>query len=195
MKNLVFTSVVALVLVFGTAVSASAGNGNDNDGAHHDVKVGISDHALVGISSDATIELQPAAPEVAGDGLNFDVEDATDNSVWLNYSSILKNKNSSNTISVSIDGDDLPGGVYIELVAAEDAGNGKGVVGETHDKKIALSGSSQEVVTGIKNCYTGSGSGSGHQLTYSLKLDNEVSYGELASGSFTTTVTYTITDN
>jgi len=200
MKNLAL--ILASVLVFGVSMSAMAddhgngnGNGNSQSNAKHDIKVGISSHSLVGVSSASTITLEPAAPEVAGAGLDFSASSASDNSVWLNYSSILKGK-SSNSISVSMVGDELPKGVDIELVAAEDAGKGKGEVGKTSSKKtIVLSNKSLPVVSEIKNCYTGTGSGSGHQLTYALKMNNEGdNYKELTSGDFTTTITYTITD-
>ncbi len=194
MKNLAL--ILASVLVFGVSMSAMADDhGNSQSNAKHDIKVGISSHSLVGVSSASTITLEPAAPEVAGAGLDFSASSASDNSVWLNYSSILKGK-SSNSISVSMVGDELPKGVDIELVAAEDAGKGKGEVGKTSKKTIVLSDKSLPVVSEIKNCYTGTGSGSGHQLTYALKMDNEGdNYKELTSGDFTTTITYTITDN
>ncbi|WP_319482599.1 hypothetical protein [uncultured Draconibacterium sp.] len=175
----------------GAAVVGPAGGGG-SDGAEHNIKVGIPSYSLVGISSDATITLEPAAPETAGQGLNFDVESASDNSVWLNYSSIIKS--SANSISVSMKGDNLPNGVSIELVAAEDAGKGKGEVGKTDTKTIELSGDEKPVVTGIKNCYTGTGSSSGHQLTYKLKMEEASdNYKTLTAKDFETTITYTIT--
>ncbi|QIA09787.1 hypothetical protein [Draconibacterium halophilum] len=178
-------------IMSGAAVVGPAGGGGSG-GAEHNIKVGIPSYSLVGISSDATIALMPAAPETAGQGLNFDVESASDNSVWLNYSSIIKS--SANSISVSMKGDNLPNGVTIELVAAEDAGKGKGEVGKTEKKTIVLSGDSQPVVTTIKNCYTGTGSSSGHQLTYTLKMDETSdNYKALTAKDFDTTITYTIT--
>ncbi|QIA09788.1 hypothetical protein [Draconibacterium halophilum] len=187
MKKLSLT-LAALFLVFGTLTV----NAKDKDKAEHNIKVGIPSYSLVGISSDATIALMPAAPETAGQGLDFDVESASDNSVWLNYSSIIKS--SANSISVSMKGDNLPNGVTIELVAAEDAGKGKGDIGKTEKKTIVLSGDSQPVVTNIKNCYTGTGSSSGHQLTYTLKMDEtSENYKALTAKDFDTTITYTIT--
>lgn len=178
------------VLIFFFAVVVNAQNSNS-----HGIKVGIPFYSLVGVSSTSTITLEPAAPTVAGEALDFTAGSATDNSVWLNYSSILKNKNQSNSISVSMDGDVLPTGVTIELVASEDAGNGNGSVGTTNSNVIVLKSQAQEVVGGIGNCYTGVGSGSGHQLKYSLKMDaNSANYSALTSGDYNTTITYTITD-
>jgi len=176
------------VLIFFLAVALNAQNS-------HGLKVGIPSYSLVGVSSNSTIELQPAAPTTAGDGLDFSASSTTDNSVWLNYSSGLKNKNQSNSISVSMDGDDLPAGVTIELVASEDAGSGNGTMGTTELNVLVLKKQSQDVVSGIGNCYTGTGSGSGHQLTYSLKMDqSSANYSALVSGDYTTTITYTITE-
>ncbi|WP_319482597.1 hypothetical protein [uncultured Draconibacterium sp.] len=191
MKKVTLT-LAAIFLVFGTLTVNAKDNKGNKDKAEHNIKVGIPSYSLVGISSDATIMLEPAAPETAGQGLNFDVESASDNSVWLNYSSIIKS--SANSISVSMKGDNLPNGVSIELVAAEDAGKGKGEVGKTDTKTIELSGDEKPVVTGIKNCYTGTGSSSGHQLTYKLKMEETSdNYKTLTAKDFETTITYTIT--
>jgi len=188
MKKVTLT-LAAFFLVFGTLTV----NAKDNkDKAEHNIKVGIPSYSLVGISSDETITLEPAAPETAGQGLDFDVESASDNSVWLNYSSIIKN--SANSISVSMKGESLPNGVTIELVAGEDAGKGKGFTGKTDKKTIVLSTQAKEVVSEIKNCYTGTGTGSGHQLTYTLKMEEtSENYKALTAKDFETTITYTIT--
>ena len=181
---------IALVLIFGITISANA----QSKTASHEVTVGIAKHSLIGISSEAGITLEPAAPTTAGEGLKFDVESATNNSVWLNYSSIVGG--GSNSISVSMIGDELPSGVTIELVAAEDAGAGNGKIGQAHEGAIVLSGSTQELISNIKNCYTGTGSNAGHQLTYTLKMDNSGdNYELLTSGNFNNTITYTITEN
>lgn len=189
--------ILASVLVFGVSISAVAMVHPDNtqSSAKHDIKVGIPSYSLVGVSSTSGIELKPGVSTVAGEGLNFSASSASDESVWLNYSSILSGE-TSNSISVSMTGDNLPSGVSIELIASADAGKGKGETGTAKQTKITLNGQDQDIVTGIGNCYTGTGSGSGHKLTYSLKMSDEgVNYKKLTSGSFTTTVTYTITDN
>ena len=188
MKNL--SLIIAFALIFGITFSANA----QSKTASHDVTVGIAKHSLIGISSVAPITLTPDAPTTAGEGLKFDVEGARNNSVWLNYSSIVGS--GSNSISVAMTGNELPAGVTIELVAAEDAGAGNGKVGQAHEGAIVLSNSSQELISNIKNCYTGTGSSAGHQLTYTLKMDNSGNnYESLTSGNFTNTITYTITDN
>jgi len=185
--------ILSSILVFGVTISAMAENNQST--AKHDIKVGIPSYSLVGVSSASSITLEPGLPSLAGEGLNFSASSASDESVWLNYSSILSGK-SSNSISVSMTGDNLPSGVTIELVASEDAGKGQGDTGNAKQTKITLNGNDQDIITGIGNCYTGTGSGSGHQLTYSLKMsDEKANYDKLTSGDFETTVTYTITDN
>ena len=186
MKNL--SLILSLVLIFGISIVANA-----QKTANHDVKVGISKHSLVGVSSTTEIVLEPAAPTVAGEGLDFDVESASDNSIYLQYSSIIGG--SANKISVAMTGDNLPSGVTIELSATEDGGEGKGAVGKAKNGAIVLSGTPDDIITNIKNCYTGTGSGAGHQLTYTLKMANNANYEDLTSGDFTNTVTYTITEN
>ena len=124
--------------------------------AKHDIKVGIPSYSLVGVSSTSGIELKPGVPTVAGEGLNFSASSASDESVWLNYSSILEG-NSSNSISVTMTGDNLPDGVDIELIASADAGKGKGETGSAKNTTITLDGHGQDIITRITSynvCYT-----------------------------------------
>jgi hypothetical protein len=191
MKKVTFKVITVLALSLLTVNTFATVS---NDEAKHDVKVSINAHSLVGISSTKLIQLQPVAPQVAGEGLDFSTEASTNSSIWLNYSSIVE-KN-ANSISVSMDGKDLPKGVTIELVAGKDAGNGMGEVGQSSNEPLVLDKKAQTLISGIKNCYTGTGEGAGHQLTYSLKMNQtSENYKALASGSYDTTIYYTITEN
>ena len=122
----------------------------------------INAHSLVGLSSTNQIELNPVAPVVAGEGLNFNTASSTNSSIWLNYSSIIIDK-TSNSIAVSMDGDKLPEGVTIELVAGNDAGKGMGEVGQSSKAPVVLKNEAQTLISEIKNCFTGTGNGAGHQ--------------------------------
>ena len=193
MKKVTFKVITVLALSVLTANTFAADLKKE---AKHDVQVTIKEHSLVGLSSEQQIELQPEAPEFAGEGLNFNTTSSTNSSIWLNYSSIIDE--SANSISVSMDGDILPLGVTIELAAGSDAGKGMGEVGQsaTGTVAIVLSDVGQTLISEINNCYTGTGDGAGHQLTYSLKMNQTTdNYKALTSDSFTTTILYTITDN
>jgi hypothetical protein len=191
MKKVTLKVITVLALSVLTANTFAATTGKV---AKHDVKVSINAHSLVGISSTNQIELNPVAPLVAGEGLNFDTEPSSNSSIWLNYSSIIDE--SYNSISVSMDGDKLPEGVTIEVVAGNDAGKGMGEVGQSSNEPVVLDKKAQTLISEIKNCYTGKGDGAGHQLTYSLKMKQTTeNYKALTSGSYTATVLYTITDN
>lgn len=180
------------VLIFFLAVVSNA----QTTTVSHNIKVSIPHYAMVGLSSTGDITLSPTAPENAGEALDF--SSAIDNTKYLQYSSILATSSSSNTISVSMteNGTSLPAGVTIELETAKNPVGGKGNRGTGVDSPVVLSTSvSKDVVTGIKNGYTGTGA-SGHLLTYSLKMaDTDASYSALTSDNFSVTITYTITEN
>ena len=163
--------------------------------AQHNITVSIPSHALVGLSSLSTITLKPSAPTTAGEGLDFNASSVTDNSIWLNYSSIVSKSGSSNTISVNMTENKLPEGVSIELSGSEVTGKGKGALGTSTGKVLTLSAKAQDFITGIGNCYTGTGIQAGRQLKYTLKMDDNASYEKLTSGDFSTTIVYTITEN
>lgn len=180
------------VLVFFFAVVTSA----QSKTVSHDLRVTIPHYAMVGLSSTEDITLIATAPETAGEGLKF--TSATNNTKYLQYSSIMASNNATNSISVSMTnvGTGLPEGVTIEVQAEKKSSGGKGNRGTGVDSPIVLSTSeSKDIVTGIKNCYTGTGT-NGHKLTYALKMaDTDESYEALTSGNFDVTVTYTITEN
>ena len=137
--------ILASVLLFGMSITVSAKEkegSSETSTANHDIKVEIPAYSLVGISSTTAITLKPGVPTQAGDGLDFSATSTTDNSIWLNYSSIL-NSNTKNSIAVEMTGDELPTGVSIELEAAEDAGNGDGEVG-TSAGAITLDGDAHD---------------------------------------------------
>ena len=195
MKKL--TAILSFAFILGLSLSAIAKpipNNSNNKTAKHNITVSIPSHALVGLSSTSGITLEPAAPTTAGNGLDFSASSASDNSLWLNYSSIIKGFK-SNTISVNMTGDNLPNGVTIKVQAGKDSGKGKGKTGNSKSEALELSTVSKTFISDIGNCYTGTGSNAGHQLTYSLELDKNASYKELTSGDFSTTVVYTITEN
>ncbi|MCK3685534.1 hypothetical protein [Maribellus sp. YY47] len=177
------------VLIFFLAVALNA-----QTNVSHNITVTIPSYAMVGLSSTGDITLAPTAPENAGEALDF--SSATNNTKYLQYSSILNNGSSSNTISVSMteNGTSLPAGVTIELETAKNSVGGKGNRGTGVDTPVVLSTTEgKEIVTGIKNGYTGTGA-SGHLLTYSLKMtDTDASYSALTSDNFSVTITYTIT--
>ena len=118
------------------------------------------------------------------------IADVSSNTSWLNYTSITENGN-TNKITVSISGDNVPAGTKFKVQASEYTGNGDGEMG-TPTGLVVLSASSQDLITGIGSCYTGTGTANGHQLTYTWTIEPD-GYSSLAAvGSSTITATYTI---
>ncbi len=193
MKNLLkFLTAVALVI----GVSATSYAQDSNHDAHN-VTINIPEVALLDIepSGSNAITLGPTAPTEAGDPLNF--SNATNNTLWMNYSSIIGSTSEpTRTVSVSITTGTVPGGMNLKVVAASDAGGGAGNLG-TPSTELTLSGTAQNIITGIGSCYTGNGTSKGHQLTYTLEQNAPANYGDLDFDDNATvlTVTYTISDN
>jgi hypothetical protein len=163
----------------------------------HDVTINIPEVALLDIEPAAStaITLAPAAPTEAGDPIDF--SGATDNSLWINYSSIVGSTTEpTRKVTVAITSGTVPGGMLLKVQAGADAGNGDGTVGSAAGQ-LTLSGSAQDLVTGIGSCYTNTPENNGHQLTYVLELDGTGgSYANLDFDDATTlTITYTLTDN
>ena len=213
MKNLALT--ITAILIFAGAATLRAQNptGGDTDEATHNVTVNIPMFALVDVEDGgADIILTPGISNEAGSPLDFSVASASDNSGYLNYTSVVGSSDGNNVdyygngegsgdvserrITVVTNGALNGTGVALQLVAASDAGGGAGQVGSPV-AVLPLSSTTQNLITGIGSCYTGDGTSSGHNLTYSLVQTqdaNGVDYGALSSGSYDVTITYTITD-
>lgn len=185
-------SVIIAAVLFSFGVANAVGD--DTKTASHYVNINIPTVALVdveGADGEATtINLAPDVTSLeAGSAVDFAA--ATDNSLWLNYTSIIASDQDERNITAEIEGT-LPTGVSLNLLA-DGVSTGNGNLGDS-GSTITLTTSGQDLVTGIGSGYTESGFEKGHQLTYSLDMDN-ASYADLASGSYNVTVTYTITGN
>ena len=191
MKTLV-KILISIILIAG--ITATMNAQVDNVDAH-DITITIPEVALLDIEPNgSTITIGPAAPLEEGDPIDFSA--ATDNTLWMNYSSIIGSTTEpSRDVTVSITNGTLPGGMELKVLAAADAGSGAGTVG-TATAEVTLSATGQNVVTGVGSCYTGTGTANGHQMTYTLILSAPANYGDLDFDDATTlTVTYTLTDN
>jgi hypothetical protein len=111
----------------------------------------------------------------------------SDSSTYLLYTSTVASSQ-THTVSVSLSAA-LPTDVKLTLQAGTPSGAAGSVGSPT--AAVSLSTASQNLITGIGACYTGTGVGSGAQLTYQLSVSNWASYK-----AFTTTpVTVTFTMN
>lgn len=190
-KNIKF--MLALLLVGGFSSSSLFAQDTNTDA--HDITINIPEVAILDIEPDAAtaLTLAPTAPTEAGAAIDF--SGATDNSLWLNYSSIIGSTTEpTRKVSVAITNGTVPGGMLVKLLAGADAGNGDGTVG-TAGGQLTLTAAPQDLITGIGSCFTNTPENNGHQLTYSLELDG-TNYADLDFDDATTlTITYTLSDN
>ncbi|MFK7933365.1 MAG: hypothetical protein AB8G22_07635 [Saprospiraceae bacterium] len=157
----------------------------------HTLNISVPEVILLDIepSENTLVSIAPEAPEEAGEALDF--TNATDNSLWLNYSSIV-DPDEKRTVTVGITAGEVPAGLLLKVTAAADAGNGDGIVG-TPSSTLTLSSTAQNIITNIGSCYTNSPENNGHQLTYDLE-EAENGYGSLEVKDVDLTITYTLTD-
>ena len=176
-------------IVSGGAVVGPA-DGGDSGSAKHGINIEIGAHALVGLSSTQAINLKPVAPTKAGEGLDF--SQASDESIYLQYSSINE-EDEAKKVTVLMT-DNLPEGVSVQLEVGNAEG-GKGQLGSPYNGKLILDGDATDLISEIGSCYTGTGATDGHKLKYTLIMSDDASYGNLIVKKYVNEVTYTITDN
>ena len=184
-------AMAAFVLLGSTNLMAQADDKDDS----HTLTVDIPEVAILDIEGGTAITLEPDAPTEAGDPIDFTSD--TDNSLWLNYSSIIGSTTEpTRKVTVAVTGT-LPTGANLKVVAgAADINDGGGNLG-TPAAEVTLAAVSTEYdfINNVRSCYTGDGANKGHQLTYSMTEDN-ANYGALDfDEDYTVTVTYTLSDN
>jgi len=193
---------IAVVILF----SATVINANDHKkdpkdsdspsgsaSVSHTVEIEIPEVALLDIEG-GNITLKGTAPTEAGNKVEFN---QTNNALWINYSSIIRNKG-SRKVTVAITDGEVPEGLELSVQAAAYSGNGEGTTGSVKDKAIKLKGrKAKTIITAIGSAYTGNGVNNGHNLTYKIAQSNKKdSYSKLRSDqSQTLTITYTLIDN
>ncbi len=111
-----------------------------------------------------------------------------DSSTWLNYTCVKTPAGSNYRVYAQITSGTLPGGVNLQLTTLACA-TGSGALGSSTGV-INLSGSTQDVVTGIGSSQTARGANFGHRLKYQLVLTNTAALD--FDESVTLTLTYTI---
>ncbi len=173
-------------------------------GTHSFAQDVATDDHLVTISVDEVfiMDIEPAAskdislsltqPDEAGSPLDGD----SDNSLWINYTSIVDVTNSeSRTITAQTDA--ATPGYILTVQAGTGAAAGGGDEGDpVSGGAVTLTNASASVlVENIGSAYTGNGANAGHNLTYTLAPATGVDFGSLDhTVSQDVTVTYTITD-
>lgn len=183
MKKVLLSIAIGL-FAFGVA------SAQDTQTASHNVTITVPNVAVVDIEGTAGTDITLGATfsGEAGEAVQFN---SSDNSLWLNYTSVVPNSTTTRKISAKITGS-LPTGVNLK-VQASTATTGAGTLG-TAGTAITLSASDQDLITGIGSCYTGDGANNGSNLTYSLELGTN-GFTDLVETNTTVQVTYTIADN
>lgn len=200
MKKL--TIIIAAIISISASTKAFAANPKNDPKASHIIGITIPDVAIIAVQGPSgegtTISLSPVIDNLeAGEAVDFGT--AINNSLWLNYTSIIGKGNGNGQgnakirkIKAELD-QNLPNGLDL-LLEISQANSGSGQIGTATQNKVSLKKGTSWVIDDIGSCYTETGEGKGHRLTYSLEM-KEKQFDKLVAESFTVQVTYTITDN
>lgn len=185
-KSVILTVVLLCWFAFG-------GTAQDNS-ATHEINVRIPEVALLGLVSEtqAEINLNTTTPTEAGNAVNF--SNATNNQIWINYSSIISEATPKRKVIAMIQGE-IPDGIKLKVEASGATGSGKGRLGKPSGE-VTLSNQPTDIIVDIGSCYTGKGINNGHYLTYKLeKEESKENYAQLAQQQSSVNVIYTLTDD
>ncbi len=179
---------LAILITFIPAVGFS-----QSGEAKHEINVQIPEVALLGLVSESEedVRLETEVPEKAGNAVDFSV--ASNDRIWVNYSSIVNGKEHKRKVTAKIQGE-IPAGLNIYAEASEYTGPGEGALGKPAGN-VALSHRPTDIIVDIGSCYTGKGQNSGHYVQYRLQRDpSSGNYGSLSQLQTSIQVVYTLTD-
>lgn len=184
---------ISLTLAVALAAGTFAFAQDDHDD-NHQISFSIPATSILDIEGPGgnnSISFSPEAISEAGNNFDFNLSNAT---LWLNYSNVKADANSSRKVTVGMT-NALPTGMSLSVTAGNDAGNGQGTKGTPNAGAINLvDGATSTIITGIGSAFTGTGINSGHQLTYNLSFDEEEFSTLSADLNQSVTITYTIAD-
>ena len=148
-------------------------------------------------AASTAITLAGTAPTEAGDPMTFGAA-ATNSTIWMNYSSIVKGTALLRNVSVAITGTGtVPAGLKLSVLASDATADGAGTKGTAAATELILTTTAQSIVTGIGSTYTGTGVDKGRKLTYKLDYatGESTDYAALRFDIIAPlTITYTLTD-
>jgi hypothetical protein len=188
MKRVLFVAFALMIGGMFNLVQAQLDDGDDV----HTINFTIPEVTLIDIEPNAstTLTFTATAPTHAGDTLAFPT---SDNSLWLNYTSIKAASGTTRRITAQLDVA-APANTTLKVTAAT-ATTGFGGRG-TSSGVVTLTTSPATVINGITSCYTLQGANNGSQLTYSWNRTGTANYGDLHSANLTpVVVTYTLVNN
>jgi hypothetical protein len=180
------TPILVFLLLFSTHAFSQWEEGQIN------VFFSVPEIALVDIESITSNNINFTIIPSNESGGTPEIKESNNESLWINYSSAMKNLKSSRSIVAEISNGNLPEGIQLFLKASDYSGRGKGKLGHPTEK-INLSSQPKPIITEIGSCFTGDGVNNGHQLSFSIAVTD---YSKMRSTQeLDFTVLYTITDN
>lgn len=177
--------VAALAVLNAGAVLAETAVQSDS----HVVEITISEVANLRVYEGTAVVIGIEGPDSAGASPKISYVNADKN--YLQYSSITVDGQTRKITGAITGASGVPGGVVLRVTPATAAGYKVGAVGSAAGAAVTLSGTAQDIVTGIGSGYTGTAATDGVQLSYSIILTPE---DLTATGTATVEVTYTLTD-
>ncbi len=134
----------------------------------------------------------PAAALVLTDpGPGRGLPEASDSTTYLRYTSIVAAVNGvpqSRVIQARLAGGRVPAGTRLQLLAATPGGGKVGQVGISAGT-ITLSGTDQNIITGVRSGWTGTGSTDGARLSYTYSVTEPSALSTAASATLSIVLT------
>lgn len=157
-----------------------------------DVTLQIPSIALIDIEPSGNNSISFEVDPTLESGMEPRIQDASSQTLWINYSSALPITQSSRSIAAEITSGSLPEGINLSVEVSAYSGIGLGSLGQSQGT-VQLDNVPRTIIYGIGNSFTGDGVNNGHALSFFLDVDD---FSKVrAVGVMQLTILYTISDN
>jgi hypothetical protein len=144
----------------------------------------LADIATIALEpANSTINLGGTFSPTAGSPLTF----TSNNTQWINFTSQISV--GTRNINAQITSGSLPNGISLKLTISPISGTGAGNPGSTVGS-IILSSIKQNIITGIGDAFTATGTGNGYNLKFELVITD---FSQLRAGNTSLSITFNIT--
>ena len=179
------TVLTVIAFVFAFSVFAQGPYENVN------VRFSIPEVAMIDIEPGSSIvEFEIEASSVPGG--EPVVRKLTNDNIWINYSSAIRQQGNKRSINVQISNGSVPDGTAFYIEASPSSAFGSANQGISAGRVNVLR-NPRPIITNIGNCFTGDGVNNGHELRYFLEISDFNKLQSAVNEVFT--VMYTITEN
>lgn len=188
MKKQIYASIIFIFLCLFLNAKSALSQGEDT----YSIYFSVPEIAILDIEPEINNSIEFSLEAASEPGGEPDIQKNSNKTLWINYSSALSSGQNKRNIKAQITNGTIPDGVSLFMEISD-------YTGTTHlnhgnsSGRIKIDGIQKTIISNIGNCFTGDGTGYGHEIDFSIEISSISEIAASDQNEFT--VMYTISDN